>query len=181
MYICWTRSCDFCSLQEISSLKVAKKRKGKKWTTIVGRIKWNLKLPSPHPPPNQGVKPRKYVPTVRHAWYHRAFNSQPKSSFLIHFYSIRLGSILWSAICSVPCRSSSYVRCLVREKPFLFQSQGHASGSKSIGDISHITFAFWILQIKLSAGKIIVPYPLTCIRLLYLTCTYLHLWVSPLL
>ena len=25
MYICWTRSCDFCNLQEISSLKVAKK------------------------------------------------------------------------------------------------------------------------------------------------------------
>ena len=46
------------------------------------------------PRPKSRVKARKYVPTVRHAWYQRAFNSQPKSSFLIHFYSIRLGSIL---------------------------------------------------------------------------------------
>ena len=46
------------------------------------------------PPAKSRVKASKYVPTVRHAWYQRAFNSQPKSSFLIHFYSIRLGSIL---------------------------------------------------------------------------------------
>ena len=50
--------------------------------------------PPPPPRPKSRVKARKYVPTVRHAWYQRAFNSQPKSSFLIHFYSIRVGSIL---------------------------------------------------------------------------------------
>ena len=59
MYICWTRSCDFCSLQEISSLKLAKKTKGKifkKMNHNLGQNKMEPQTAILPPPPHRQIK-----------------------------------------------------------------------------------------------------------------------------